>query len=355
MLLPEEGRINLTLRRVSRPCTDSGQPPRNPTGDEIPMTGTCILRTFALVAFSGFLASVPARAADPVFPTGSRIGFVPPASFQVSTRFPGFEDKDSGASILIVDMPAQAYSEVEKQMTKENVKKQGIVEEKRETLSLATGKAILIVGQQEAEGRKIRKWIFLASAPEALALVAVQVPDASNNAYWDATIRTALTTMAVRATVPIEEQLSLLPIKFDEFSGLRPIRVVGTNGAFLTEGPKDTLDASEQPLLIVSVGTGGPQQASDRDNFARNLFTGLADFKDVRIVGTDMLRLGGGLQTHQILAEAKDAKTDAPMKFVQWVRFGAGGFLRIVGVARADAWADAFPRFRAVRDGVGPR
>ena len=60
-------------------------------------------------------------------------------------------------------------------------------------------------------------------------------------------------------------------------------------------------------------------------------------------------------QTHEIQAEAKDAKTDTPMKLVQWVRFGGGAFIRFVGVARADAWTQAFPKFRAVRDGVKPR
>lgn len=312
-----------------------------------------LVSTFA--ALCAWLAVASAQAADPVYPTGARFGFVPPAGFERSAQFAGFEDKNSGASILMVEMPAQAHPEIERQMRKENVKKQGIVEEKREALPLAAGKAMLIVGSQEGDGRKIRKWILLASTADATALIVVQVPDESKGAYSDDAIRTALSSLSVRASVPIEEKLSLLPITFDDLSGLRPIRVLGSNGAFLTEGPKDTLDATEQPVMIVSIGAGSPEQPFARDNFARNLFTGLTDFKDVRIVGVDMLRLGGGLQTHQLLAEANDARTGVPMKLVQWVRFGRTGFLRMVGVARADAWSEAFPRFRAVRDGVNPR
>jgi len=37
------------------------------------------------------------------------------------------------------------------------------------------------------------------------------------------------------------------------------------------------------------------------------------------------------------------------------VRFGSGGFLRIVGVGRKDDWDALFPRFRAVRDGIDLR
>jgi hypothetical protein len=37
------------------------------------------------------------------------------------------------------------------------------------------------------------------------------------------------------------------------------------------------------------------------------------------------------------------------------VRFGTAGFVRMVGVARADEWDKMFMRFRAVRDGIGFR
>ena len=60
-------------------------------------------------------------------------------------------------------------------------------------------------------------------------------------------------------------------------------------------------------------------------------------------------------QIAEIQAEGKYAKTDAPMKLVQWVRFGGGAFMRFVGAARTDVWLQAFPKFRAVRDGVKPR
>jgi hypothetical protein len=161
-------------------------------------------------------------------------------------------------------------------------------------------------------------------------------------------------SVTLRPVVPVDEQLQLVPVKFEELSGLRPFRVLGNTSVFLTEGATDPKDMSVQPLFIVSVGPGGPEQPSDRANFARQLFAGLSDFKDVRIVGTDVLRLDS-LQTYEIQAEAKDAKSDAPMKLVQWVRFGHGAFIRFVGVARSDAWSEAFPRFRAVRDGTKPR
>jgi hypothetical protein len=54
-------------------------------------------------------------------------------------------------------------------------------------------------------------------------------------------------------------------------------------------------------------------------------------------------------------ATAKDAANGAPVMIVQWLRFGAGAFVQIVGVTAKDNWERDFPIFRAVRDGIQPR
>jgi hypothetical protein len=209
---------------------------------------------------------------------------------------------------------------------------------------------------EQENGQKFRKWMFLGQVPEGVALAAVRVPESALKTYPDDVILASLATLAIRPSVPLEEQLALIPFQLTELSGLRPVRVLGGTGIVLTDGAKDSPTPSDQPVFVVMIGQGGPEQATDRANFARNLFTGLSDFKDVRIVSGDMLRLGGGnLPTHELQAEAKDAGTDIPVKLVQWVRFGPGVFIRMVGIARADQWLAAFPRFRAVRDGVAPR
>jgi hypothetical protein len=299
-------------------------------------------------------AAAPARAAEAVFPLASHVGLVAPATMKPSLAFRGFEDRAANASILILEIPSQAIPGVEKQLSPEALKKEGMVEDKREAVTVNGGKGLLLSGTQESDNKKFRKWLLLASWPQGASLVAFQVPDENKSKYPDAAARAALMSVTLRPSVPIDEQLQLVPIRFDDLSGLRPFRVLGNSSVFLTEGAADPKEPAEQPLFIVSVGPGGPEQASDRANFSRQLFSGLSDFKDLHIVGTDVLRLDN-MQTYEIQAEAKDPKSDAAMKLVQWIRFGNGAFIRFVGVARTDAWSEAFPRFRAVRDGTKPR
>jgi hypothetical protein len=308
--------------------------------------------------FTVCLGRAPASAADPVFPLGSRMGFVPPPGFVASKRFPGFENADTRSSMVVATLPPQAYADLEASIATAALKKQGITEDKRETLTLADGKALLVMGNEEEKGQKYRKWMLLGQLREGVALVAVMVPETALKTYSDDVIRASLSTLAVRAVVPLDEQIALVPFKLNDLSGLRPVRVIGSTGVLLTDGAKDSPTPGDQPVFAVMIGQGGPEQANERAHFASTLFTGLGDLKDVHITNGsgEMLRLGGGsLVTHELQAEAKEVFTDAPMKLVQWVRFGPGTFIRMIGIARADQWSTAFSHFRAVRDGVAPR
>jgi hypothetical protein len=303
------------------------------------------------------LPALPARAADAVFPTGSRAGFVPPPGFALSNRFPGFENTGAGSSMMIFALPPEAYGEAELTMSADAVKQHGITEEKRQALTLPSGgRALLVTGTETDNGEKFRRWMFLGLVPEATALVSVSVPETSLATYSDDVIGASLLTLAGRASVPIEELLTLVPFRLDALAGLRPIRVLGSNGVLLTAGASDAPGPGEQPVFVVSIGTGGPEEADARANYARNLFTGLTDFKNVQVVSTDMLRLGGGsMPTHELQAQAMAGQNDKPVKLVQWVRFGAGLVIRMVGIAPAEQWTAALAQFRTVRDGIAIR
>jgi hypothetical protein len=302
----------------------------------------------------GLALATSAQAADPVFPVGSRLGLVPPAGLAAEGNMRGFVDRERSASIVLIEMPASAYAEIDKTMTAAALKAQGVTEDKRETLTLNTGKAFLVAGRQQAEGVKLRKWIMVAAAPELTALVIAQIPEAAKTIYPDAAIHDALTSLVARPSVPIDEQLSLLPFKLDDLAGFRPVRVVGATAVLLTDGPKDELAAVEQPHMMIAAAPGGPDQPSARDAFARDFFGGLTGFKDVHIASADMLRLSGQ-QVHEIQADAKDPKSDKDVRVVQWIRFGAGAFIHVVGIAPTPGWTDAFARFRLVRDAISAK
>ena len=84
------------------------------------------------------------------------------------------------------------------------------------------------------------------------------------------------------------------------------------------------------------------------------MFATIPNMKDVRISSSEPLRIGGQ-QGHQIMAHGKDGASGDEITIVQWLRFGGGAYLQMIGVARTDAWTPAYGRFRQVRDGVDLR
>jgi hypothetical protein len=62
-----------------------------------------------------------------------------------------------------------------------------------------------------------------------------------------------------------------------------------------------------------------------------------------------------GTPGYETRIDAVSGKDNTPVTVVQWLRFGGQTSLRIIGSAPREEWTKAFPRFRAVRDGIQPR
>lgn len=314
----------------------------------MPLTMT--LRSLALLAL--IVLALPAQAADVVFPTGSHVGIAPPPGMQLSRSFFGFEDADNKVAIVLVALPAGAFGEVERSLSAEPLKEQGVVLETREALTLPAGAAVLAIGRQELNVLKLRKWIVVTSSPELTAIVTAQVPDDARSAYPDEVLRAALTSVAMRATVPVPEQLSLLPFKVHELAGFRVGGLLAGRAVMLTDAPVEPpTEARADPHMMVAIAPGGPAQAGDRAAFAREALGSVPNLKEVRIASSEPLRMGGQ-QGHQIMANGKDNATGVEVTIVQWLRFGAGGYMQMVAVAPTADWPPAYTRFRQVRDGV---
>ena len=133
----------------------------------------------------------------------------------------------------------------------------------------------------------------------------------------------------------------LLPYKLNDLAGMRPFRVEGPT-IFLTDGPKDTLDGR-------AAGDGdhrGARRAGGTG--AAGKFCAHAVHRHFPVTRTcasspPTSSALAAMQTHQLLAEAKDAKTDADVKIVQWVRFGNGAYSCASSASRTrDVWPDTF-------------
>jgi hypothetical protein len=301
------------------------------------------------------IAATAAHCGDVDYPPGSRLGMIPPSGMVVSKNFVGYEDLNHNAAIILASLPPDAYSELDKSVTAEALRRQGVKLDRREPLSLASGKAFLVTARQEVDKTKFRKWILIGSAPGLTALVTVQIPETATAAYPESTIRTALGTLAIRPSVPTEEQLGLLPFRVGEFAGFQVDGVAPGRAVVLKDPPSFPFTPGQpQSHIFVTAAPGGPSHTTERDGFARDVFASVPNVRDVRVISSEPLRIVGQ-PGHQIMAQARDPSGSMSLTIVQWLRFGGGGYLQLVGIAPTQAWPEAYPRFRQVRDNIEPR
>jgi hypothetical protein len=312
------------------------------------------LSALAVLVVVLLMPAIPdAAAADAVFPAGSRVGLVPPAGMVPSRTFLGFQQPGTNAAIVLTVLPANAYDQLAKSMVPQAMKKEGIEVERREDIQLPAGKGFVLSGRQTIEKARYRKWLLIASADDLTALVNVQVPEQGSN-YSDEAVRAAFATLAVRPHIPEAEQLSLVPFRIEELAGFHVEDVLPGRTIVLVDPASQSAEGAggtAKARLFISALPGGPEQPADRENFARVTFSQIAGIKDVHLQDAGQLRIANQ-PGYQTLAKAKDAGTGTDVMVVQWLRFGSGGFLRIIGIARTEAWPEMFGRLRAVRDGI---
>lgn len=298
--------------------------------------------------------STTARAADPIFPPASRVGIVPPENFVPSTTFPGFQHNDKQAQIVIGELPGYAYDNLDKEITAEIERNPATP--RRQGIALKDGsRGFVLKGMQSSPQGEVMKWTLVATGHDVTALVTALIPEVLKDVATEAVILESFSTLAIRASVPVEEQLSVLPFSMRDLGGFRIVRVQPGMAAMLTDGPDNMLEAASQPLLLVSLARAdNAPELPQRDGFARRLFGDTPGLKDMRVLRSEPLRIANQ-QGHELLIEAKDAKTGVDLSAVQWLRFGTGTLMRIVGISRKDSWDATYRRFRQVRDGLGPR
>ena len=90
---------------------------------------------------------------------GTKISMVPPQDFTVAANFSGFQQEESGSSIMILDIPGP-FAEVSKGLTEEGLLSQGMTFIASEKVGLQDFEAILLTVQQEAYGQTFKKHIL---------------------------------------------------------------------------------------------------------------------------------------------------------------------------------------------------
>jgi hypothetical protein len=293
----------------------------------------------------------PVLAADAIFPQGVRIGLAPLVGLAQAKSFPGFETEDQGVKVLLTELPADAYGEVKNAFT---ANPGGTGNIKPESIETSAGLAYYTVENGRDGTTPVRRYSMILSGGTFSGYVAVQVPESASKIYTDDAIRQMFASAAVRKEVPVQEQLSLMPFNATELSNFKTIHTLAAGAALILADGDESKGFESEPFMVIGIIGATAAEPSDRARFAQQAATTIPGVRDARITMSEPIRIDGQ-PAYETRVDAVSGKNNTPVTVVQWLRFGGPATLRIIGSAPRDQWSAAFPRFRAVRDGIQPR
>jgi hypothetical protein len=309
-------------------------------------------RLLSLIAIAVFAVAItPAVAAEVTYPAGARVGLAPLVGLAAAKSFIGFESEDQSVKVLIAELPAEAYGEVVNAFKAAPGGAGGI---KPESIETAAGLAYYTVENGKDASGALRRYSMILPGGTFSGYVAVQVPEKAAKIYSDDAVRQMLASAVIRKEVPVEEQLSLMPFKVSELANFKNIRTLAPGAAFILADNDESQGFEPAPFMIIGIIGTTAAQPDDRGRFAQQIATTIPGIRDARITMSEPIRIDG-MPGYETRIDATSGKDNTQVSIVQWLRFGATTSLRIIGSAPRDQWSSAFPRFRAVRDGLQPR
>lgn len=275
------------------------------------------------------LAALAAAQAAPTFPKNGAVGLTPPPAMREAASFAGFEDPATEASILIAELPAEAYPQLTARFDEGGILPNGVaLTAPPAALTLADGTpARLYRGSQTARGIAYAKWMLIVSGRATTALVTAQAPQAAADRLGPG-IEAALRSVVLRDRRSLDEEITALPFTIADRAGFRAVRTLVGSSLILTDGPLDVDPAGAQ-LLVIVASSLGDMPIADRATTARKLLSDLGGMTDVAI-GDEPPSPDN--TNYRLTATALDR--GKPVTVVQHTRFQPdGGYVRIVCVA----------------------
>jgi hypothetical protein len=266
------------------------------------------LATLATAAFILVAVTPQAEAAFRNSPNG-RIAIDLGDAFAPAETFSGFVDKSTGASIAVIDLPADAYDKLKSiPDSEEKLADEGFSGTQKAELKGREGTFFYLVGKQKVPAGDITKFVLIFNQNGATGMIVADVPQAA----IDSGKYTREGMEAILATVKMREAPAR-PADLFRFTHLGPFKEAFDDGgmtkAYNLSGSKPQHGENQlvrQPMLLVSSTVHG--DAIDVKAQGREAFKHLGGMKDRRIANEGEIAIAN-LKGYQIDGEVTDDKT----------------------------------------------
>ncbi|MEO0729593.1 MAG: hypothetical protein AAFY64_04335 [Pseudomonadota bacterium] len=274
---------------------------------------------------------------------GSRVRLALPSSWAPSDRFTGFQHP-SGASIVILEVPAAAYPQMSRAMEARLLASRGIVDVKPLKLDRAI-KSVALTGRQATPAGWFDKIMMVTADDRTTVLLTANIPERDADDNGDNTPQDRAQGVDAQQLIATfegmrfaDEVLPARPQYTLTYTG--PLKSAGTfAGAATAYNETGTLPKTRikdaRPLVIVAHAIN-TVQVTDLDGVANRLLKSLRGYRDIILQTSVPTRIDGMRAVIQT-GGARVAETDESVALLQafMVDPGGRGYYRVIAIAPA--------------------
>jgi hypothetical protein len=308
------------------------------------------LLTFGVISVSSFSAIAAPLPPTPV--PGTAASLIPPQGFQPSQQFAGFEQPQSGASIMVTELPIPASEspQVLEQLSSKAVlstKGMQLIEAKDTDIGGFPGRLLLV--SQGAQGVSFLKWIAVAARGDRLLTVVAAFPE-QDAATLREPLRQAVTTLTWQPNAEVD-LLSGLPFRFQPQGDLKAVSRMANTIVLTREGAQPPL-APSQPMLVMG-SAYSDIKINDIAEFSRTRLQQTAEVRNLKETGGHPHQVAG-YPAFELTAQGYDRATNIPLTVYQVIVTTAQTYYIVQGLIASDQAATYLPLFRAIANSLKP-
>ena len=310
----------------------------------------------AAAAMFGLYTATADVQAEPRQAPNSRVALDLGEAFSPSDRFSGFVDEKTGASFVIVEMPASAYEEVKQIADRADaLAAQGLRDPAKAELSGRKGEYVYFTGKQTSLDVNFEKFVLILRENGVTAMITANIPEAALTAatFTKAQVEETLAKAVVKDETSKGAELFRLSYlgPFKEAFGL-----MGMSKGYSTSGtppaPGDNRVVKE-PTMIVAPSTDN-RMVVDPKVAAQRSFQSFGGLKEAKIESEKAVTVAG-LKGHQIVGSAVEPSSDSKIGIYLLMLAGEpGGYYAIVGTSPIADMPKMLPEFEKVTASFEP-
>ena len=290
-----------------------------------------------LLAVALSVASGLAIAQDRKTVPGTSVSLVAPKGFEPATGFAGLANQKTQASVLIVEMPAEAYPQLatlfnDSETAKTNFARQKVNIARIEQIDGMGGEKVpLLSGTQDAGGAKLDKWIALFKGPKTVMLT-VQAPQAAK--LQSAEVKALVASVSLGKEATLDEKLAALPFAIKVAAPFRVVDTIGGAGVLMMAGERNTDPSGTQPLMIAAYQMSAPIKPGQEEKLSETMLRSTRDMQTAEIKERKRVPFAG--QDGMLLSGSFKHPNGSDKGFAQYLAIGPGGrFVRLIVIADA--------------------